>query len=149
MNEAAIEAVEELDNPIKTKLSVPLLAAFLNAGHSQSKIATTCNISRQAVNDYITRHYNELEPLVDTTDGLMAMQSKHIAVKAMNQLTKVLDMQPKRSDLVSLSTVAGTMIDKTLILQGKATQIVKYEDMGKELEELEAEIAEYEVVHSE
>ena len=76
-----IESLEKLSET-KVKLSVPLIASFITKRYRQSDIARACNVSDQAVSSYIKKHYAELLPLVDTSDGLSAMMSKHTATKA-------------------------------------------------------------------
>ena len=46
-------------------------------------------MTEQAVSSYIKAHYEELLPLVDTSDGLSAMMSKHIATKAKGKIDNI------------------------------------------------------------
>ena len=86
-----IQTLETLKN-VKVKLSVPLIASYLDKGYTQANIARICNVSYQAVSDYIKRHYDELAPLVDTTDGILAMRSKHLANKAQEKIEGILEV---------------------------------------------------------
>ncbi len=131
-----IQALDMIDD-FKIKLSVPLLASYLARGIRQADIARICNVSRQAVNDYIKTHYEELAPLVD--DGnILVMKSKHIASKAQENIMVVLDQAPEKKDLFALNAVSGTHIDKFRILSDKSTANVSYEQLDANIEELKA-----------
>ncbi len=138
-----IQTLENLTK-IKVKLSVPLIASYLNKEATQADIARASKISPQAVNDYIKRHYNELAPLVDTADNILAMRSKHLANKAQEKMEGILELDKfNKKDLVPLNIVSGTHIDKYRLLSDKSTQNVsaevlhtRIEDRRKYLEEL-------------
>ena len=57
--------------------------------------------------DYCDRHYEELAPLIDTSDGIMAMKSKHIAEKAQERILVHLKDSEKK-DLFALNAISGT-----------------------------------------
>ena len=60
-------------------------------------------------------------PLVDTSDGLSAMMSKHIATKAKEKIDNILTVDDfNKKDLVPLNIVAGTQIDKYRLLSDKS-----------------------------
>lgn len=118
----AQNGIDKLDPDIILKLSVPLLAVYLKRGVSQAEISRICNVSKQAVNDYIHRHADQLTPLIDRDDGIMAMTAKHIAAKAGAKLQTVLDDEMTKKDLVALNMVYGTAIDKARLLSGASTQ---------------------------
>ena len=64
-------------------------------------------------------------PLVDTSDGLSAMMSKHIATKAKERIDNILTVDTfNKKDLVPLNIVAGTQIDKYRLLSDKSTENV-------------------------
>jgi predicted DNA-binding protein YlxM (UPF0122 family) len=119
-----IEAIEKLSET-KVKLSVPLIASFITKQYRQVDIAKACNVSDQAISSYIKRHYDQLLPLIDSSDGLSAMMSKHIASKAKVEINNILDIDTfNKKDLVALNIVAGTQIDKYRLLSDKSTENV-------------------------
>ena len=101
------QTLEHLETNHKVKLSIPLVASYLARGVKRTQIAKLCNISNAAVYDYCDRHYEELAPLIDTSDGIMAMKSKHIAEKAQGRILKHLDESEKK-DLFALNAISGT-----------------------------------------
>ena len=141
-----IHDIENLETKHKVKLSVPLIASYLARGVKRTKIAEICNVSNQAVYDYCDRHYEELAPLIDTSDSIMAMKSKHIAEKAQERLLVHLKDTEKK-DLFALNAISGTHIDKMRLLSDKSTQNVsmdvlhgRREERQKRREELLAEL---------
>jgi len=131
-----IESLEKLSET-KVKLSVPLIASFITKRYRQSDIARACNVSDQAVSSYIKKHYEELLPLVDTSDGLSAMMSKHIATKAKERIDNILTVDTfNKKDLVPLNIVAGTQIDKYRLLSDKSTSNVSIDTIDAEINEL-------------
>jgi predicted DNA-binding protein YlxM (UPF0122 family) len=127
-----------LDFPEKVKLTVPLIATYLTRGYPQTQIAKICNVSKQAVNDYIDRHYDELGPLVGN-DTYLAVKCRHTADKALNIIHEVLDDCTKK-DLIALNAVAGTQIDKYRLLSGQSTQNIDYHDSSSKMSALDQEI---------
>jgi hypothetical protein len=115
-----IQGLENLETKHKVKLTIPLVASYLARGAKRTKIAALCNISNQAVYDYCDRHYEELAPLIDTSDGILAIKSKHIAEKAQKRILKHLDKSEKK-DLFALNAISGTHIDKYRLLSDKST----------------------------
>ena len=115
-----IQGLENLETNHKVKLTVPLVASYLARGVKRTKIAELCNVSFQAVYDYCDRHYEELAPLIDTSDGILAIKSKHIAVKAQERLLKHLSKSEKK-DLFALNAISGTHIDKYRLLSNKSS----------------------------
>ncbi len=141
-----IHGLEDLETKHKVKLTVPLVASYLARGVKRTKIAELCNVSFQAVYDYCDRHYEELAPLIDTSDSILAIKSKHIAVKAQERILKHLN-QSEKKDLFALNAISGTHIDKMRLLSDKSTQNVsideihtRIEDRQKRREELLAEL---------
>jgi len=119
-----IQQLEKLSET-KVKLSVPLIASFITKRYRQVDIAKACNVSDQAISSYIKRHYDQLLPLIDSSDGLSAMISKHIASKAKTEINNILDIDTfNKKDLVALNIVAGTQIDKYRLLSDKSTENV-------------------------
>ena len=119
-----IQQLEKLSET-KVKLSVPLIASFITKQYRQVDIAKACNVSDQAISSYIKRHYDQLLPLIDSSDGLSAMMSKHIASKAKTEINNILDIDTfNKKDLVALNIVAGTQIDKYRLLSDKSTENV-------------------------
>ncbi len=141
-----LQGLENLETKHKVKLTVPLVASYLARGVKRTKIAEICNVSFQAVYDYCDRHYEELAPLIDTSDSILAIKSKHIAVKAQERILKHLN-QSEKKDLFALNAISGTHIDKMRLLSDKSTQNVsidaihtRIEDRQKRREELLAEL---------
>jgi predicted transcriptional regulator len=128
-------ALENLETTHKVKLSVPLVASYLARGIKRTQIAKLCNISAAAVYDYCDRHYEELAPLIDTSDGIMAMKSKHIAEKAQERILKHLKDSEKK-DLFALNAISGTHIDKMRLLSDKSTQNINMETLNASSQEL-------------
>ena len=140
--------LENLETKHKVKLTIPLIASYLARGVKRTKIAELCNVSFQAVYDYCDRHYEELAPLIDTSDGIMAMKSKHIAEKAQERLLVHLKDTEKK-DLFALNAISGTHIDKMRLLSDKSTQNISQSinsanmiDNRNELKAVEAKIRE-------
>ena len=116
-----IHDIENLETKHKVKLSVPLIASYLVRGVKRTKIAELCNVSFQAVYDYCDRHYEELAPLIDTSDGILAIKSKHVANLAQERLIMHLN-ETEKKDLFALNAISGTHIDKMRLLSDKSTQ---------------------------
>ncbi len=135
-----IQTVEKLrDVKVKVKLSVPLIASFLTKQYRQVDIAKACNVSEQAVSKYIKKHFDELAPLLDTTDGILAMQSKHLANKAQEKIEGILEVDSfNKKDLVPLNIVSGTHIDKYRLLSDKSTQNVSIDAVHTNLKDIQA-----------
>ena len=139
-----IESLEKLSET-KVKLSVPLIASFITKQYRQVDIAKACNVSDQAVSSYIKKHYDQLLPLIDTSDGLSAMMSKHIAVKAKGRINNILTVDTfNKKDLVPLNIVAGTQIDKYRLLSDKSTENVSIGAIDDNIKEQDQAIIEAE-----
>ncbi len=130
----------------KVKLSVPLIACYIAKGYTQADISRLCNVSSSAVSDYIKRHYDELAPLVDSSDNFAAIKAKYVADKAQEKLLEHLPEATKK-DLFALNAISGTHTDKYRLLSDKSTQNVsieaidtRIEDRDKRLIEVEARI---------
>lgn len=130
-----IQGLEQLETKHKVKLTIPLVASYLSRGVKRTQIAKLCNISNAAVYDYCDRHYEELAPLIDTSDGIMAMKSKHIAEKAQERLLIHLNDSEKK-DLFALNAIFGTHIDKHRLLSDKSTQNISMDTVHANREEL-------------
>ena len=139
-----IESLEKLSET-KVKLSVPLIASFITKQYRQVDIAKACNVSDQAISSYIKRHYDQLLPLIDSSDGLSAMMSKHIASKAKTEINNILDIDTfNKKDLVALNIVAGTQIDKYRLLSDKSTENVSIGAIDGSIKEQDRAIIEAE-----
>ncbi|MHC4270348.1 MAG: hypothetical protein ACYSTS_18075 [Planctomycetota bacterium] len=132
-----IQPLENLETKHKVKLTIPLVASYLARGVKRTKIAEICNISNAAVYDYCDRHYEELAPLIDTSDGIMAIKSKYIAEKTQGRLLKHLEHSEKK-DLFALNAISGTHIDKYRLLSDKSTANVSIDQITASREELKA-----------
>ncbi len=130
-----IHDIENLETKHKVKLSVPLIASYLVRGVKRTKIAEICNVSFQAVYDYCNRHYEELAPLIDTSDSILAIKSKHIAVRAQERILKHLN-QSEKKDLFALNAISGTHIDKMRLLSDKSTSNVSIASLNANLDDL-------------
>ncbi len=134
-----IQTLDNLNN-VKVKLTVPIIANFILKGLKQADIAKACNVSDQAVSSYIKKHYDEIIPIVDPTDRLMALQSKNIARKALSEVDNIFAVEDfTKRDLVALSTLAGTQIDKYRLLSDKSTQNVNVATARANIKEIESE----------
>ena len=139
-----IQQLEKLSET-KVKLSVPLIASFITKQYRQVDIAKACNVSDQAISSYIKRHYDQLLPLIDSSDGLSAMMSKHIASKAKVEINNILDIDTfNKKDLVALNIVAGTQIDKYRLLSDKSTENVSIGAIDGNIKEQDQAIIEAE-----
>ncbi len=139
-----IQQLEKLSET-KVKLSVPLIASFITKQYRQVDIAKACNVSDQAISSYIKRHYDQLLPLIDSSDGLSAMMSKHIASKAKTEINHILDIDTfNKKDLVALNIVAGTQIDKYRLLSDKSTENVSIGAIDGSIKEQDQAIIEAE-----
>ena len=139
-----IQQLEKLSET-KVKLSVPLIASFITKQYRQVDIAKACNVSDQAISSYIKRHYDQLLPLIDSSDGLSAMMSKHIASKAKTEINNILDIDTfNKKDLVALNIVAGTQIDKYRLLSDKSTENVSIGAIDSNIKEQDQAIIEAE-----
>ena len=134
-----IQPLENIETKHKVKLTVPLVAAYLARGVKRTKIAEICNISNAAVYDYCERHYEDLAPLIDTSDGIMAIKSKYIAEKAQGRLLKHLKHSEKK-DLFALNAISGTHIDKYRLLSDKSTANVSVQQSDANIKEIDAQI---------
>ena len=139
-----IQQLEKLSET-KVKLSVPLIASFITKQYRQVDIAKACNVSDQAISSYIKRHYDQLLPLIDSSDGLSAMMSKHIASKAKTEINNILDIDTfNKKDLVALNIVAGTQIDKYRLLSDRSTSNVSVSAVDSNIKECDQAIIEAE-----
>ena len=139
-----IQQLEKLSET-KVKLSVPLIASFITKQYRQVDIAKACNVSDQAISSYIKRHYDQLLPLIDSSDGLSAMMSKHIASKAKTEINNILDIDTfNKKDLVALNIVAGTQIDKYRLLSDRSTSNVSVSAVDSNIKECDRAIIEAE-----
>jgi len=116
---------------IKVKLSVPLIATFLATQYNPYQISKKCNISHQAVNDYIKRHYDKLVPLIDNQDVLAAMHSKYIAQQAKDKLNDILNTCTTfdKRDLIPLTAVSDRHTNQYRLLSDKSTSNVSVDQL--------------------
>lgn len=128
----------EITDKVKVRLTVPLVASYLSRGIRQSDIARACNLHTSTVSKYIKTNYDKLGVLIDNTDGLMAMASKHVANMALGRLDNILEHTENfdKKDLVALNIVSGTQIDKYRLLSDKSTSNVAIDTCKQSLEDL-------------
>lgn len=115
------QGLTEVDKPLKAFLTIPLVAAYLKKGIAQVDIARICNVSRQAVGAFIDRHSEQLGPLIDKDDGIIAMKAKHLHDKAMGKLIHLVDNAGPK-DMMALNVVSGTHFDKYRLGMNQSTQ---------------------------
>ena len=128
-----IQTLDKIDD-CKVKLSVPLVASYLSRGIRQADIARICNVSPQAVNDYIKRHSDQLAPLIDG-ENILIMKAKHIASKAQENIITILDDRPEKKDMFALNAISGTHIDKYRLLSDKSTSNISLDTVTTSLKE--------------
>ena len=89
------------DIKYKISLSIPFVAKYLKAGRTQAEIARIANCSPQWVNEFIYKHYEVFEPLLDNSDTKLADELKLNAVLSAKHTREVLqspDFQPTKKD---------------------------------------------------
>ncbi len=135
-----IQQIDDLDIKPQVKLSVPLIATYLTRGLKRSEISRICNVSRQAVTDYCNRHYDQLAPLLDTTNTLRANKAKYIADIAQD---KILEHLPKTTEksLIALNAISGTHTDKAITLSGGSNINISIKSDRNEIKELDNQIS--------
>lgn len=116
--EQGLKKVEELG---KQPLTIPIVAAYLKRGCSQSEIGRIFEVSPQAVNQYIERHSEQLAPLVDKDDSMIAMKAKHLHDRAMNKLLEHVEHATQK-EMVALNMISGTHFDKYRLGTNQSTQ---------------------------
>ncbi len=140
-----IQTLEKFSK-IKIKLSVPLISVYIAKGYRQVDIAKDCNISEQAVSNFIKKHRDEIIPLIDTTDGIAAFRAKHIANKVEDKIEDILAVEEfNKKDIGSLTIAYGVHTDKYRLLSDKSTQNVSIDAVvgdRKELAKRKAELLE-------
>ncbi len=121
MSEPVLVNLTPLDLTTRYTLTVPFIASCLIKGLKQVEIARMVDKTRQAVNDYIKHHADELVPLIDDTDGVLALKAKHIANRALDRINLHLDETTKK-DLFPLNAISGTHLEKYRLLANKSTE---------------------------
>jgi len=103
--------------PVTPKLTVPAVAALLQQGYTQAAIARKFFVSRQAVNQFIQSHYDDIAFFANY-DQNMADLYKDTA----RRLVKSLDEDAvKKIPPAGRITSAAICTDKARILEGKST----------------------------
>lgn len=120
-----VDLLDSLNNTEKIPLTVPAMIYHYKKGRSDSTIARIHCITRSAVSDYKQRHFEELSVLMPDNDGLLAINAKHIAYLAQQQLLRLLP-QATQKDLMPLNAISGTHIDKYRLLSDKSTTNVNF-----------------------
>ncbi len=129
----------------KIKLSVSIIVNLMDKGLRQVDIARACNVTKQSVNDYIQRHYDEIVPLIGDNDKVIAIKAKQIANKALDKINDIIDVTDdfSKRDIVPLSTTVGINIDKYRLLSDKSTSNVSVDQRNTNISELEAELVQW------
>jgi hypothetical protein len=111
---------------IRPTITAPLLASYYSKNYSSLKISRALGYSRQWIDQCTAKYYDDIMPLIDNSDMYLALQSKHIAIKAQERLIGHLPDTEKK-DLFALNAISGTHIDKYRLLSDKSTQNVSME----------------------
>ena len=145
-----IQAIQlpEDTRKVVVKMTVPLIASFLAKQQRVTDIANTLNQDHSNVSKYIKRHYDKLIPLIDTGDGLSALQSKYIAQRAKDKIDNIFDSPEAftKKDLIPLTAVSDRHTQQYRLLSDKSTENVSVDaiqgrrtDRSKRLQELRSE----------
>lgn len=114
------------------------LAALRYAGYSQEQCAKILRMGYAQVNALVRK----MPPIPEDVEKI----KKGLAGKVWNNADRALDAMTDEklmdSSAAQLSIIAATQIDKGLLLEGKATQIVDYRAINEEMECLDAEYVE-------
>ena len=102
----------------KTRLTVPIVSAYLNRGYNQADIARACNVSKQAVSQFIAVHHDKL--IVLGSDDLLAHKYRLLAHELLDSINPdIIDQASLKDRMVT----AGIATDKDRLLSGQATAI--------------------------
>ena len=128
---------------IRPTITPTLLAAYYSKNYTSLKISRALGYSRQWIDQCTAKYYDELMPLIDNSDVYLAIQSKHIAIKAQDRLLLHLPDTEKK-DLFALNAISGTHIDKYRLLSDKSTQNVSMDVNNANISETSRAIQEAE-----
>lgn len=117
---------------LKPRLSVPLVAALLQKLYQKADIARYFNTSYQAVDQYIDRHIDELEPFLDF-DNVLSAEFK---LKALKIIKSVDDKDIQKANLRDKLISAGVAVDKFRLIDGESTENVSVTHLSGSLEEI-------------
>ncbi len=132
--------VEEFKD-FKVKLTIPLITKLLLEAMTVSQIARQCNVSPQAVSQFIKRHYDKIIVNADPTGKLLAYKNKLIAAQATDHIDKILSIETfTKRDLQSLSIVNGVATDKMRLLQGESTQNLSVASSERSIKDIDSEL---------
>ncbi|MBC8553965.1 MAG: hypothetical protein H8D23_30515 [Candidatus Brocadiales bacterium] len=126
MDDTADNEIAELQiagHKIRPTITPALLATYYSLNYTSGKIGKAIGYSRQWIDQCTARFYDDLMPLIDNSDVYLALQSKHIAIKAQERLIEHLP-ETEKKDLFALNAISGTHIDKYRLLSDKSTQNV-------------------------
>ena len=115
-----LEKLESLPvNPApKTRLTIPIVSAYLNRGYTQADISRACNVSKQAVSQFIQVHHDRLIQL--GSDDILSHKYRLLTHQLLDSVT------PESIEAASLKdrmVTAGIATDKDRLLSGQATAI--------------------------
>lgn len=114
--------IDSLDHLLKIPLTELNITRHLKAGRNQSEIARIHKVSKQAVSDYIQRHYENILPM-QYADPELAKMDKLVSIKAKNKIINILDSTLDKKDLIALNAISGTHTDKYRLLSNQPTEI--------------------------
>ena len=131
---------DQIDNippkVIRHKLSVPVVASYLFKGYSQADIGRIHNVSRQAVDNYIDIHQDEIADIIGY-DEIMPFMLKHNNLRIERSVD---DEDIKKAGLVGKRTAIGIGIDKHRELEGKRADNFLYESISIKIDDRSIEI---------
>jgi len=118
-----IDKVDVLDlppyRPAKAPLTIEHVSALLRRNYTQADIARLSNCSKQAISQFIERHYEVLHPLIDNTDYILACKLKGKAIEIINSIDSE---DIKKSNMLQKTTSFGILTDKYRLLSGQSTE---------------------------
>ena len=108
--------------PVKSSriLTVPIVASMLSKGYSQTKIAGIFNISKQAVNQFISKNITKLDAIKNFDDVITASIKDKVSC-----IIDALDERDiKKASLSQKMVGVAIGIEKIRLLQGESTSNV-------------------------
>ena len=125
---------------IQPRLSIPGVAALLQKQYSQVTIARYFSVTPQAVNQYIDRHRDKLEPFLDH-DAVLAAKMQVVA----HEIIDSIDFAAiQRAGLKDRTVAAGVLVDKSRLLSGQSTENVNIQavtaDLSSKVSEAKARV---------
>lgn len=140
MPETSIDTIDTDTNEIPARidltptLTVPLVAALLQKNYSQAAISRYCGVTRQAVNQFISWHRDELAVMLDYENIMPRMLKKKVY-----EIISSIDLRDiKKASLQQKVTSAAIAIEKHRLLEGESTENIDIHATTRNIEELQA-----------